>query len=288
VTSYVGLIGYPLGHSVSPAFQQAAIDHYGLDMRYERWETPPDQVPAFVETLRSGDRVGSNVTVPHKQAVVPLLDALDAAAAAIGAVNTIVRQVDGRLVGYNTDCTGFVRALREQAGFDPAGANVLLLGAGGAARAVVYALLKAEATTLGVANRTPARAEALTESFARLAAEQAAALYTVEEDTPHFDEALRQANLVVNATSIGMWHGPAEGRSPLEGRTLRPGMLVYDLVYNPEQTPLLIQAQQAGCPTLGGLAMLVYQGAEAFELWTGKPAPIDVMFAAARRALRGD
>lgn len=286
MTTHVGLIGYPLGHSVSPAFQQAAFNHYGMDWRYNRWETPPDQVGEFITLLRSGDRVGSNVTVPHKQAVVPLLDALDDTAAAIGAVNTIVREPDGRLRGYNTDCTGFVRALREQGGFLPAGKNVLLLGAGGSARAVVYALLKAEVGTLGIANRTLARAEAVAQSFARLAAEQAVALYTVDEDSAHFDEALLQAHLVVNSTSIGMWHGPAEGRSPLDGHALRPGALIYDLVYNPEQTPLLLQAQAAGCPTLGGLAMLVYQGAEAFERWTGKPAPIEVMFKTAREALR--
>lgn len=285
MTTYVGLIGYPLGHSVSPAFQQAALDHYGLDMRYERWETPPDQVAAFVGSLRAGPRVGCNVTVPHKQAVVPLLDALDQTAAAIGAVNTIVRESGSRLVGYNTDCTGFLRALREHGGFEPAGANALLLGAGGSARAVAYALLKAEVATLGVANRTPARADALVADFARLAAEQAVAMYTLEEDSSHFVEALRQANLIVNATSIGMRHGPAEGRSPLDGHPLPPGALVYDLVYNPEQTPLLAQARGAGCRTLGGLAMLVYQGAEAFERWTGRPAPIDVMFTAARRAL---
>lgn len=285
MTTHVGLIGYPLGHSISPAFQQAALDHYGLDWRYERWETPPDQVPAFVASLRNGDRVGSNVTVPNKQVVVPLLDALDDTASAIGAVNTIVREADGRLVGYNTDCTGFVRALREQGGFEPAGKNVVLLGAGGSARAVVYSLLQADVGTLGIANRTLGRARQVVDGFARLAAEQAAALYTLEEGSSHFEEALRQAHLVVNATSIGMWHGPAEGRSPLEGHTLQPGTLVYDLVYNPEQTPLLTQAQEAGCPTLGGLAMLVYQGAEAFERWTGKPAPIEVMFAAARGAL---
>lgn len=285
MTQYVGLIGYPLGHSISPAFQQAALDHYGLDLRYERWETHPDDVPAFVQSLRNGDRLGSNVTVPHKQAVLPLLDALDDTAKAIGAVNTIVRGSDGRLTGYNTDCTGFVRALREQGGLNPAGANVLLLGAGGAARAVVYSLLKAEVATLGVMNRSVARAEQVVADFGRLAAEQSCALYTVEPDSAHVDEALRQANLIVNSTSIGMWHGPAEGVSPLAGRELPAKALVYDLVYNPEQTPLLQQAQAAGCPTLGGLAMLVYQGADAFELWTGKPAPINVMFAAARTAL---
>ena len=285
MTQYLGLIGNPVSHSASPVFQQAALDHYGLDIRYERWQLTEAELPAFIESLRAPDRLGCNVTVPHKQAVAALLDALDETATATQAVNTVVRQVDGRLAGYNTDGAAFVRALRTEARFEPAAANVLLLGAGGAARGLVHALLKAEVATLGIANRTPARAEAVAAAFARLAAEQAVALYTVGWGDAHFAEALAQANLVVNATTIGMLHGPAEGQSPLPGYSFRPGTLVYDLVYNPEQTPLLQQAQRAGCPTLGGLAMLIYQGAEAFERWTGKPAPIDVMFAAARKAL---
>ncbi|TET37632.1 MAG: shikimate dehydrogenase, partial [Dehalococcoidia bacterium] len=142
MTRYVGLIGYPLGHSVSPSMQQAAFDHYNLDLRYEAWETEPAEFEAVMERVRQPSTLGANVTVPYKETVMPLMDDFDDLAFAIGAVNTIVNR-DGRLVGYNTDAGGFLRALRQEGGFDPAGKRVVLLGAGGVARAAGFALAKA-------------------------------------------------------------------------------------------------------------------------------------------------
>lgn len=283
---YLGIVGYPLGHSISPVFQQAALDHYGLAIRYQAWETPPERVPEVVASLRGPDRLGMNVTVPHKEAVVPLLDGLDATAAAIGAVNTVVKQ-DGRLVGYNTDCTGFLRALKEDGSFDPTGARALVLGAGGAARAVVYALLTAKVGFLGIAARNMGRARALRQSFGDLARQAGIVVFTEEWGNQSFALAVPTYHLIINTTPMGMRHNPAEHESPLGGLDINPSSFVCDLVYNPEETPLLRQAQKTGCRTLGGLPMLVYQGAAAFELWTGKEAPIGVMKAAAQQALAG-
>src|SRR3990172_1548085 len=166
---YVGVIGYPLKHSLSPAFQQAALDHLGLDIRYEAWPTPPDSLAETVAGLRAPDRLGANVTIPHKEAVIPFLDELDDLARRVGAVNTIANR-QGRLYGCNTDVERFLRALREDGSFDPAGSRVLVAGAGGAARAVVVALVEAGAASITVINRTFSRATRLVEELRPLAA----------------------------------------------------------------------------------------------------------------------
>lgn len=285
MTKYLGVIGYPLRHTLSPVFQQAALDHCGIDARYEAWETPPEELAAMVTSLRADHRLGMNVTLPHKQAIIPLLDRLDTTAAQIGAVNTVVKS-HGQLVGYNTDGTGFLRALREDGGFQPAGRTVLLLGAGGGARAVVYALLTATVQRLTIAARRTEQAHALAESFADLARSSGVTLDVTDWETGRAT-AVPTADLVVNATSVGMLHGSMEGESPLGIIDIREGAFVYDLVYNPAETPLLRQAQAAGSRPLGGLSMLVYQGATGFTHWTGQNAPVAVMLAAARNALYG-
>jgi len=280
MTITAGIIGYPLGHSVSPAFQQAAFDFHGMDVRYVAWETPPADIAQRVKMLRSTDILGSCVTVPHKEAVIPYLDRVSEGARRIGAVNTIVNR-DGTLEGYNTDVTGFLRALREDGDFDPAGKRVLLLGAGGAARAAGRALVDAGVASMTIANR------AIELDMAhRLVA--ALGSGTALEAIPLEREALIIRNgwdLIVNCTTLGMWHGPGEDESPLPDDLIPPRALVYDVVYNPEKTPLLRAAARTGARTLGGLHMLVYQGAEAFQLWTGRDAPLEVMFEAARQAL---
>jgi shikimate dehydrogenase len=277
---HAGIIGYPLRHSVSPAMQQAAFDALGIAARYERWETPPERLAERVAGLRAADVLGANVTVPHKEAVLSLLDELEPAAGRIGAINTIVN-AGGRLTGHNTDTIGFLRALREDGRFDPKGCRALLLGAGGAARAVAFSLADAGATHIAIANRTPERARALVADLAR---------FKIHADALPWEDsaiaaALKSSGLVVNCTSLGMAHGSAEGASPLASLQIPPSVLVYDLVYNPPVTPLMAQAQRAGARALGGLPMLVYQGSAAFTLWTGQRPPEDVMFAAARRAL---
>ncbi len=279
-TITVGLIGYPLGHSISPAFQQAAFDYYGMDARYLVWETPADGLAQRIQSLRASHVLGANVTVPYKEAVCSSLDILSEAAQCTGAVNTIVNR-KGLLEGYNTDVPGFLRALWEDGRLDPRGKRVLLLGAGGAARAVAYALSGAGVASLTIANRTVERAKRLAEVLGIGAISEVVSL---EPRT-----LARQAgwDAIVNTTTLGMWHSPGEGQSPLPPGLIQPHALVYDLVYNPPETPLLREARKAGARTLGGLPMLVYQGAEAFRLWTGKEPPLEVMFEAARKALEG-
>lgn len=289
---HVGLIGYPLKHSLSAAFQQAAFDALGLELRYHVWEVTAEQVPTAVSALRDSDRIGTNVTIPYKETVISLVDRLSPAAARIGAVNTIVREGHD-LVGYNTDAPGFLRSLRDDAGFEPAGRRALLLGAGGAARAVAFALLEAGVAALVLTNRSPERASRLASDLVRsrpdeLTAPGARTGVQVALWTPaSLAFVLGGVDLVVNCTPIGMLHSAAEGQSPLDGVPLSPNALYCDLVYNPEQTPLLQTASALGAKTLGGLGMLIYQGAEAFQLWTGVTPPVDVMVTAARRALYG-
>jgi shikimate dehydrogenase len=275
----VGLIGWPVEHSVSPAMHNAAFENLGLPWRYTLLPTPANRVKAVLDNLKARGYRGANVTVPHKQAVMPYLDEIDDAAQAIGAVNTIVVQEDA-LVGCNTDAGGFIAALRES-GFDPSGRRALVLGAGGASRAVVYALAQVGCTVI-VHNRTMNRAAELAHWL------QDAVPYTpvswVPASTSLADLPLADFDLLVNTTSLGMW--PQTAASPWPEMLPVPAhWTVYDLVYNPAKTQLLAQAAAAGAAAIGGLGMLVHQGALAFELWTGQAPPTDVMRVAAERAL---
>ena len=282
IESALGIIGYPIGHSISPVFQQAALDDLKISAEYRAYEVSASDVGRFVDSLRSESVLGINVTVPHKEAVMPHLDEIDDWAVEAGAVNTIVNR-SGRLAGYNTDGYGFLRALRESGGLDPAGKNALILGAGGSARGVVQALLRADIASLAIANRTLARAQSLAD-IARSRGVQAEAM-PLESD--RLGDAARSAELIVNCTSLGMTHGPDEVASPLRTDQIPPTALVYDLVYNPALTPLLKAAAQASAATLGGITMLVYQGAASFEIWLERPAPVAVMMDAAMNAMHG-
>ena len=283
----LGIIGFPIGHSISPVFQQAALDYCAVPLRYRAYNVHPEDIAAFVAELRMPGIRGINVTVPHKEAVIPFLDDIDDWAAEAGAVNTIVHR-RGRLTGYNTDGYGFLRALREGAGFAPPGCRALILGAGGAARGVVLALARERAAHLTIANRTARRAATL----ARLAQGRgvpAAALPLPAAGSaadPELAAAAGQADLIVNCTTIGMAHGPQSDGIPLPWQLIAPHALVYDLVYNPPQTRLLGDAARAGIATLGGIEMLVYQGAASFELWLEQPAPVAAMLAAATQAIQ--
>lgn len=273
------LLGYPLGHSISPVFQQAALDYYSLPVEYRAMPTPPNQLGKVVNELRNQGYLGANVTIPHKEAVCDHLDEVDSLATSIGAVNTIVK--DGsRLTGHNTDVHGFVASLKKKAGFELKDSSVLLVGSGGASRAAVFGLAQENVRSLTIVNRTLARAQSL-------AAEVSGVIGTVKAlalQDPAFAESARNSDLIVNSTSIGMRSGGAEGQSPVDVAMIRPGTLVYDMVYSPEETPMLVTAKEAGAHTLGGLWMLVLQGAAAFEMWTGKPAPVEVMYCAAKKA----
>lgn len=279
----VALIGYPLQHSISPAMQQPAFDQLHLDVQYQKWETPESGLAAAVDRLRGASVLGANVTIPWKEKVIPLLDELSDTAARIGAVNTVVNR-DGRLMGFNTDAEGFVSSLLQGAEYRLRNRKAVVLGAGGVARAVVFALLNEEVTSVTVFNRSTERSRLLVRAFARSAGRIPLAAPPWAELAE--SRALADCNLVVNCTSMGMKHGDAEADSPLTAADIPTDAMVYDLVYNPEETPLLREARKAGAETLGGLHMLVHQGAAAFELWTGQRAAIDIMMAKAREALR--
>jgi shikimate dehydrogenase len=261
----LGLIGYPVSHSLSPRIHTAALRALELEGSYTAIPVPPDQLPETLRELVANGYTGLNVTIPHKQTVMPLMAELSVDARAIGAVNTIVA-ADGRLRGHNTDGTGFLRGLAE-AGFAPGGQDVLVLGAGGAARAVVYSLKQAGAR-ITIWNRTAQRAAGLAREFGvQFAANGASAGLSGAWD------------LIVNTTSAGMTpHGDV---SPVclsaDGLSAR---WVYDLVYNPRETVLLGQARAAGAQAIGGIAMLVYQAAESFRLWTGCEPPVSFMLQA--------
>jgi shikimate dehydrogenase len=269
------LVGWPVAHSLSPPMQDAAFAACGLPWRYELWPTPPDALATTITGLRRVGVAGANVTVPHKTAVLPLLDDLSAAARRLGAVNTIVHDGE-RLVGHNTDVTGFWAALEEAGGLNP-GSRAVVLGAGGAARAVYWALHEHAVPTTVLARNVGAAAALLT--LTDRGDGQAGTL-----DSITLRLALEGATLLVNTTSAGMW--PQADESPLPpGMTLPSSLLVYDLVYRPRRTRLLAQAAAAGCRTLDGLGMLLHQGAAAFTLWTGEPAPLTVMRAALEQAM---
>ena len=275
MTILVGLIGWPLGHSVSPAMHNAAFQALGLDGRYEALPVPPEQVGDLVRSLHARGFRGVNVTIPYKQAVMPLMDELSEAAQRIGAVNTIVVEPDGRLRGDNTDWLGFLHPLDER-GFDLAGKSVLLLGAGGAARAVVYALVQRNIARLAIWNRDPDRAEALARHAATLDSSltidnSQLAIVPIVNSPGRFP--VHNSDLIVNTTPIGMWPHIDELPWPAD-LPFPPGALVYDLVYRPEQTQFLRQAEAAGCSIQGGMEMLVVQGAAAFETVDGPGATV--------------
>jgi shikimate dehydrogenase len=278
VTRVCGVIGRSLRHSISAVFQQAAFDALGLDVRYHAWELTPEALGAHMARLAQPDALGSNVTIPYKLAVLPYLARRDPLVDLVGAANTIVNE-GGRLAGYNTDVAGFLRALRADGAFDPTGREALLLGAGGAARAVAVGLLGAGVSRLWLANRHRERADALA---AALADERVAVLAW---QSPAFAATVAQAPLVVNATPAGML-GEHVALTPLPDPRFAPGALLVDLVANPLETRLMREARQAGARVLGGLPMLVYQGAESFQHWTDRPAPVAVMRLAAERAMR--
>ena len=280
MTQTIALIGHPVAHSISPAFQQAALDALGIDARYEAWDVPSEALAATAERLRSGTVLGANVTVPHKVAMLRFIDSPDATVERVGALNTIVRR-DSKLHATNTDVSGILRAL-EAAGVSPRGKRALLLGAGGAARAVVVAMREAGATALTIANRTHERASAL---VALGGAELVVTTCPLDPADPALVAAMDAADLVVHSTSLGMRHGPDEDATPVPASSFHVGQVAFDLVYVPERTPFLRAAEAGGAQPVGGLAMLVRQGAESFRLWTGQEPPLEVMFAAARAAL---
>ena len=275
-TKLVGLIGYPVEHSLSPAMHNSAFAALNMNWCYVPLPVLPERLGEAVAGLQALGFIGANVTVPHKEAVMSYLDEVAPEAQAIGAVNTIV--VREGLIGHNTDWQGFLTALSE-GGFYPQGKRAVILGAGGAARAVVYALAQAGGQVT-ILNRTPSRAQALVQDFSSLF--PALSLLSFPLTLQTLEERTAEAHLLVNTTPVGMW--PEVDQSPWPENLAFPGHLsVFDLVYNPRQTRLLRQARSAGAKVIGGLGMLVHQGAAAFELWTGEKAPVETMYEAANK-----
>lgn len=271
-TTLVGLIGWPISHSVSPVMHNAAFAELRMNWRYVPLPVRAERVGAAVAGVRALGLRGVNVTVPHKQAVMPFLDRWSPAAAAIGAVNTIIVGEEGELLGDNTDAAGFVTDLRAN-GVDPAGKRVLVIGAGGSARAIVYGLAEAGCDSLVLLNRTLDKAESLLVAMRELFP---AVPMTARPFPDGVAESAADAELIVNCTSLGMSPN-LEGLPWDEEIEFSPQQTVYDLVYNPAVTRLLQLASVDGATVIGGLGMLIHQGAIAFERWTGETAPVEVM-----------
>ncbi|PDV99856.1 shikimate dehydrogenase [Candidatus Chloroploca asiatica] len=278
------LIGDPVAHSRSHLMHNAALTHLGLAMRYEAVHTPAAELAARIAALRGAEYLGANITLPHKQAVIPFLDGIDELAAQIGAVNTIYKSSAGELIGTNTDAPGLMADLAE-AGFAPEGRIAVILGASGAARAAAFGLAEARVETLVVANRTPERAEELLADLLltitddeglTATGEPPPSLIALGLDDSELTEYLSTCDLLLNATSQG-WHGD---ETPLPDPPVGTHTLVYDMVYR--QTCLLQEAATRGAQIRDGLGMLVHQGTIGFTLWTGREAPLEVMWAALR------
>ncbi len=270
-TTICGIIGDPVEHTMSPAMHNAAFAETGLDWVYAAFHVKPDELKAAIEGMRALGIAGFNVTIPHKIHVIPLIDRLDPPAEKIGAVNTVVNR-GGILTGYNTDASGFLRAMAER-GIDPAGKNVVIIGAGGAARAVSFVLSESRAN-ITIMNRASGmeRAVTLAEAVAKSTGGNPGAL---ELSEANLKQVLKKADILVNTTSVGM--SPDCEQSPVPGEYLRPGLAVYDIVYNPVRTKLIREAEAVGAGTISGIDMLVWQGILAFELWTGVKPPAETM-----------
>jgi shikimate dehydrogenase len=274
----VGLVGYPVAHSLSPQMQQAAFDALGVKAIYTLWETQPDRLAERIGSLRSPEVLGANVTIPYKEDVVPLVDEFDSGAARIGAINTIVNR-NGRLFGYNTDAPGFIRALIEFDAypFDCPGKRVVILGTGGAARAAAVALLENGVGEVMLLGRTEEHLHIMLRHLRTLSVKIHGTAHIVGAlfGHPEAKGYLSTADLVVNATPAGL--NVDDTTLLLDINVLPTTALVMDTIFNPPLTPLLRAAQAHGCYVLNGLTMLLFQGALAFELWTGRPAPNELM-----------
>lgn len=272
----VGIIGHPLGHTISPAMHNAAYKQLGLDYEYIPFDISPNELAAAIPGLRALHMAGFNVTIPHKEAILSLIDEVTDLAKVIGAVNTVKNQ-DGRLIGYNTDGPGFIDSLKEDAGFNPKGKNIVVLGAGGASRAVSTILAEDKVKSLFISDVAKEKAANL--------AEYLADYFGVKCTAGEIDQKIiDQADLLINTTPVGMH--PHSNISPIPAKfSLKKVALVYDLVYNPPETKLLKDARTAGCKTCSGLGMLVRQGALAFSIFTGEEPPIEVMWEVAKKSL---
>jgi shikimate dehydrogenase len=266
-TTLYGVFGDPVRHSRSPLMMNRAFQEMGINAAYAAFHVKPDELSNAIAGIRALGFRGVNVTIPHKVEVMQHLDAIDEGARIIGAVNTIVNE-NGKLTGYNTDGIGYVRSLREETGIELEGMRVLLLGAGGAARGVAYALAKAGVKRIEIANRTIDRAIGLATAIGEFTDTKGIGLDDLADR-------LGSVDLIVNTTSAGMH--PNVEELPMNSELIEPEHIVSDLIYNPRITRFLKEAEARGAEIHGGLGMFIYQGAYALEYWTGKAAPIAAM-----------
>ena len=274
-TKILGVIGAPIAHSLSPIIQNAALHEAGLDYVYTAFPVHRVALASAVCGLRDAGVVGFNVTIPFKTEIMPLLDALSKDAQRIRAVNTVVIASDGTMTGHNTDVTGFMAGFAAR-GIGLAGKRTVLIGAGGAARAALWGLLRSGVSSVCIGVRNLAKGKALCTDFA---ADGTLAVYCF--DDPHFRDVLCTADIVVQTTPIGM-SPQTDAMPPVDPAAISPSAAVYDLIYTPAETAFLRAAAAHGCTTINGETMLVMQGAEAFYLWTGVRPNTDLM----QRALR--
>ncbi|MBE0503968.1 MAG: shikimate dehydrogenase [Desulfuromonadales bacterium] len=272
-TQVFAIFGDPVAHSLSPQMHNAALQALKIDGIYVPFHVTPEHLPAAVAGVRALQIAGLSVTVPHKERIIPLLDEIDPAAQRIGAVNTVVNR-QGHLVGYNTDAPGFLCALRETLGFSPRQKNIVMIGAGGAARAALVALAQAGAETIVVANRSLERAVTLTGSYRKIFPD--CQLVATELYADNINNFLARADLLVNTSAIGL---QGESFPPSYLAALNPAAVIFDMVYTrtSTSTPLIIEGKIAGHRVADGRSMLLAQGKEAFALWTGSPPPGGVM-----------
>ncbi|WP_321212138.1 shikimate dehydrogenase [Methanothermobacter sp. DP] len=276
-TQLTGIIGYPLTHSLSPQMHNAAFKALGMDWAYVPFPVKPSGLEEAVRGLGALNVRGVNVTIPHKESVLEYIDEVDETASLIGAVNTLKFEEE-TIRGYNTDASGCLRALEEVKSVD--GSSVIILGAGGAARACAFQLA-VEGASVTILNRTPERARALAEDI-----KVALDIRVKHGGYELIPACLEGADILIDTTPIGMY--PHMDDEPLvKAELMHEGLVVYDLVYNPPETCLLREARAAGAVPVSGLRMLLYQGAEAFRIWTGREPPLDVMEKALLDALQG-
>ena len=281
LSELIALLGQPVAENPTQSMHEAAFASLGLQWRYITMEVPAEKLADAVAGLRAMNFAGANCTIPHKVAVIPHLDGLTPTAQKIGAVNTIIREKDGSLLGENTDGKGFIQAVTE-AGLDLRGVRATIFGAGGAARAIGVELAVAGAAQITLVNRTHAKGERLAAHIANVTGATTEAC-AWDENCAVADD----TQLVVNATSIALAPN-SKDLVPIDYGTITPKMLVCDVIPNPPDTPFLQRARVQGAKTLDGLGMLVYQGAIAFKLWTGHDAPVDVMRAALEEGFAED
>ncbi len=284
-TRLVTLLGYPLGHSLSPEIHNTAFQLQQINMAYLCMEVHPDRLKQALDGFRAARFVGSNVTIPHKQAVYNLVDTLSDQARAVGAVNTVVSQFDANgeiacLHGDNTDVRGFLQPLEPYAG-QIQGGEMVVFGAGGAARAVAYGMLQAyQPGRLTIVARNTAKADQLAQDLSAYDSQQALQVASFSDAAT----AVRNGRLLVNATPVGMHHDANQTPWP-EAKDFSSSQVVYDLIYNPEKTRLLKDAAQRGAQTLGGLEMLIQQAAASYQQWTNQLMPLDAVRKAVRAKL---